>query len=463
MPYVKTRPLLSPVFNDDYFVYEWNSSINDWRPNKSTGGVNPTGATISWSHRSRVAYTSQLSGSFALITPDIIDIDFLPEQYVYQQGTSSIYFLRVPQNTNKYGRVYAKYVIPSATFSSKYSTEIFDNNILRTTISSTLYPTIGGNRFNDDFITTEAEVNNSQSFLYYGSSEKDSLYITNNYVINYRSAYGTMSNPPAPTESNLFTDRPITSEMAEINYLPFVRYDGFSGGTPFYYIVEYNNNNQIATHSVISAPTYSAATNKVLDTNYIKFKKLSPDVKYIEVWQGPSASNIQTAKSNRRTKLYTLYNNCNEINNLDIRCLVFQNNFGTFDSYDFMKLEDKISVSKVQYDSGLNFQLNKSMPINVLGFPTIYTKEKQTYDRQNRISNIKYETTQKVISRNLSKENLKWLQDLMSSENVFEYQKDTSLLKPILIEQSSIQIKPINNIYSQLVINYNYSQKQITR
>lgn len=444
MPYIKTRAILSPVFNDDYDIFEIRTIDFPTTPPSTT-------LAISGLRDIRI-YPTILSNSPGL--PIIVE-EKLADQYKYISGTSTSFFGRLTFNTNRYVRQYADYVVPSVTFSSKYSLEDFNKNLQKIQTQDKAY--LGQDRGNG----SETILTALESYYYYGWNLSDSLDISNNYIVNYRAAYaGLTQNIPAPTQSLLFTPRPIESDISEINMIPAVIYAG--GTLSRYHISEYNSAGQSITYSFLTIPNSSATIN----TQYLKFRKPSSNVEYVEVWVGPTASTLQLARSNSRTKIYRFNNKCKNINNLETKTIVFQNNYGTFDSYDFTLLNDKIEVTKSYYDSPINLEINRSIPITTdvdppLGFPLVYTKSRQTYQKQNRIINIKSDIQVTITTRNLNKENLEWMKNLISSENVYEYSNDK--LIPIYIQQNSIQIKPINNIYSQLTVNYEYSQKQQVR
>lgn len=433
MPYIKTRPVLSPVFNDDYDIFEITTDDNDFVGFTDTNAISG----------SRYIYKYDNIFSTTVGNP-ILAEDKLSDQYVF----GSFYFGRLTFNTNKYIRQFAEFVTPDVAFSTKYSLENFNKNIQSIRTEDFLYK---GSEVRimipDPFILT--------SYYYYGWNFSDSLDVSNNYIINYRAAYaGLTQNIPAPTQSFFFTSRPLESDLSEINMIPAVIYLGNTQS--IFHVSEYSSTGQSLTYSFFTMSNSSA----FLNTQYLKFKRPSSNVDYVEVWMGPTAVNMSIARNNRRTKIYKLNNNCKNINNLEMKTIVFQNKFGTFDSYDFSKINDVIKTSKENYDSSMNIEINRSIPL-YLGGPGIYTKSRQTFQRQNKINNLKAEELITIATKNIDKITIEWLKDLISSENVYEY--NNGELKPIIIEQNSIIVKPINNIYSQLVISYNYSQKQRTR
>lgn len=432
MPYIKTRSVLSPVFNDEYQIFEWLTTPPD-----------------QYIFQQELWLYNSINEQFPQSKPELV-YEAFSDSYKNQVGLTVSYFSRFTTNSNKYLRQFTQYTIPTGTFSSKFELENFDRNLI-------LYET-DDYLFENDIVPPAYDVTTLVSYVYYGWDYSDSNDISNFHLTNYRSAYGSLQNPPAPTQSLLFTDRPLVSDMAEINFIPLVLWQG-NGNIPTktrFHIAEYNLTGSLATYSVMSFSSSNRMT-----TRYLKMKKASSNISYVDIWVGATASNLDISKQNAITQIYRLENKCKSINDLELATLIFQNKFGTFDSFDFIQLQSNYNITKGIYDSSINLEINKSIPIVSDKFPGEYTKSRTTDSRQARVNNIKHDETKTITTNNINREQLKWLEDLILSENVYEWRDEKYI--PINIVQNSIVVKPINNIFSQLTLSYNYSQKRETR
>lgn len=443
MPYIKTRSVLSPVFNDEYQIFEYSTTPD-----------------VEY-HMVEELYSDATSISNDIPT---FSYDIFPESYKNKVGLTTSYFSRFTTNPNKYLRQFAQYTLPTGTFSTKFELQDFNKNLNRYKTVDFLVEYNKSTGFY--FVVIGSGTRDFESWTYYGWDYSDSNDISNFHLTNYRTAYSGLSPSqiPAPTQSFLFTDRPLVSDMAEINYIPVVLWQGngiISTAARRFNIAEYNSNGTLATYS-----TLSYFESSQVSSMYLKFKRPTSNISYVDIWFGATASSIELSKQNALTKTYRLENKCKLINDLNVKTIIFQNKFGTFDSFDFIELQNNYNITKGVYDSPINLEINKSVPMNntfppELKLPVVYTKSRTTDSRQARINNIKSEVTKTIATNNINREQLKWLEDLILSENVYEWRDEKYI--PINIVQNSIVVKPINNIFSQLTLSYNYSQKRETR
>lgn len=189
-------------------------------------------------------------------------------------------------------------------------------------------------------------------------------------------------------------------------------------------------------------------TFKAQGFNFNKNYLSGNDLKYFESFAWVHTDDPFDDEINfRLSEIKTITYKCKNIYGLDTKTIVWQNRLGGFDSYEFQMVQNvETSVNKDRYIS-----------------PT--TRYTDRTSQQRRISSISLNQEFTLITGNINKEEINWLKELLDAEYLFEVMLINNQYKliPISVNLNTVSEKPLNNFYSQLRFNYNYSQIEYTR
>lgn len=219
-----------------------------------------------------------------------------------------------------------------------------------------------------------------------------------------------------------------------------------------FYLVGYNSLNQIIRVEQEPLPQKNPLlTFNMQEPRSFMFKKDYFDsygISYAKVFVGPLTNNLDDIINNNyiATEVYTITNNCNKLSSYENKTIVWHNRLGAWDSYDFIAVnQTENKVNKVIYSQPRTRSFNRN-------------------SLQSKSFNVDFNQEISISTKPIiNKSEINWIKEILDADVVYEYNKVNNELIPITILTNSIVEKPVNNIASQIKLEYTYSQKEIVR
>lgn len=219
-----------------------------------------------------------------------------------------------------------------------------------------------------------------------------------------------------------------------------------------FYLVGYNSLNQIIRVEQETLPEKNPLlTFNMQEPRSFMFKKDYFDtygISYAKVFVGPLTNNLDDIINNNyaATEVYTITNNCNKLSSYENKTIVWHNRLGSWDSYDFIAVnQTENKVNKVIYSQPRTRSFNRN-------------------SLQSKSFNVDFNQEISISTKPIiNKSEINWIKEILDADVVYEYNKVNNELIPITILTNSIVEKPVNNIASQIKLEYTYSQKEIVR